>query len=113
MNAETLKALKGSITKWRRILAGRQRDHGGGDCPLCALYHYDGHAAFCGGCPIHAATGGHGCNHTPHRAWLNHYYDRHEKRGLYAHVVGKCRTCKKLAREQLEFLQSLLPGRKP
>src|SRR5947209_6256825 len=52
MEAATLQALKGSIAKWEKIVAGTGADGGRADCPLCSLfYEYD-----CAGCPVAAST---------------------------------------------------------
>jgi len=108
MDKETLKALKGGIEKWEKIEDGTGRDKGGANCDLCQLL------PDCDGCPVFEFSGEDQCDNTPWRKWFNHHMDFHKKdvfslweEGLA--IVGKCRTCKKLAREELEFLKSLLP----
>ena len=106
MNKETLKALKGSIKKWEKIVDGRGVDLGVTNCNLCGLFVQDG----CRGCPVNDVTLD-SCNGSPYEDWERHHEDFHNQ-GLDCEdyrIVGKCRTCKKLAREELEFLQSLLP----
>ena len=41
MNRKTLTALKGSIKKWEKIVAGTGSDNGYQNCPLCALFVLD------------------------------------------------------------------------
>jgi len=41
MDIETLKALKGSIKKWERIVEGTGVDEGADNCPLCEIKHVD------------------------------------------------------------------------
>lgn len=93
MNAKTLKALKGSIRKWQRIVNGTGEDHGPDNCPLCKqFWHYDDYTDIisCGGCPVATHTGQYGCKDTP-------YDDFQEK------------ATKSNATKELNFLKSLLP----
>ena len=107
MKDETLKALKGSITKWKRIVNGKGKDVGNTNCPLCTLF------PMCAGCPVADRADEDGCTNTPWEKWSLHQTNFHNLRPVFwggsFSIVGKCRTCKKLAREELEFLQSLLP----
>jgi len=47
MDAKTLKALKGSIKKWEKIIAGTGVDKGGDNCPLCKACGWN-----CRDCPV-------------------------------------------------------------
>jgi hypothetical protein len=62
MNAQTLKALKGSIRKWRGIVAGTIKDKGSENCPLCKVFLDRG----CEGCPVNQAENREGCCGTPY-----------------------------------------------
>lgn len=88
MNAKTLKALRGSIRKWERIVAGTGSDNGPHNCPLCRLFFWNREA--CEGCPVAAKTGRAQCDGTPYRD-----YD--------------WSGSKEDARRELNFLKSLLP----
>ena len=98
MDEKTLTALKGSIAKWERIVKRTGVDNGSENCPLCHIYL----PLKCQGCPV-----GKHCIDTVWGKWTLHHAVVHHK--PRRSIVGKCRTCKKLAREELEFLQSLLP----
>ena len=108
MDEKTLEALKGSIRKWEKIVDGTGIDDGNDNCPLCHLFLND----WCEKCPVFQKNNQEFCSHTPYSQWNRHHDDRHQKweenEDGYR-IIGKCRTCKKLAREELEFLQSLLP----
>lgn len=98
MDAETLEALKGSIEKWEKIVAGTDKDRGRMNCPLCQLFHpaYMRRPAggeLCDGCPVKAASGRSFCCGTP--------YD------CYVTAGGEDKT--KAAQAELDFLRSLLP----
>lgn len=64
MNKTTLKALKGSIAKWQKIVDGTGIDEGTKNCPLCKMFlHREmiddrGYIVddMCGGCPVAIAT---------------------------------------------------------
>lgn len=102
MNAETLKALKGSIKKWEAIVAGTGTDEGPQNCPLCILFltRWPAKPPFCVGCPVREITGVSGCEGTP--------YDDYEK--AEAEFGAGSDECKSAAKQELEFLRSLLPG---
>ena len=106
MNEKTLTALKGSIRKWEKIVDGTGVDLGVTNCDLCRLFVDD----FCFGCPVNDVTRNF-CNRSPYSAWEQHQENFHHRNFDldFLSIVGKCRTCKKLAREELEFLKSLLP----
>ena len=57
MKASTLTALKGSVAKWKAIVAGTGADHGTKNCPLCLVF-YEGPAVkiACDGCPVAKKT---------------------------------------------------------
>ena len=96
-----LRALKGSIKKWEKIVEGRERDRGHTNCPLCRLFFG---IDFCGGCPV--AKKGSNCLRTPYAKWVIHHNEIHFSRGAYR---IECKTCEKLAKQEVKFLKSLLP----
>ena len=95
MNKETLKALKGSIHKWEKIVAGIGDDDGPDNCPLCQLFNTSDvdELEACNGCPVAEKTGEQYCLRTP--------YDQYS---------GAATTSN--AKKELAFLKSLLPKRK-
>lgn len=105
MTKKTLKALKGSIVKWKKIVAGKGLDLLTYNCPLCKLFYSNKH---CSACPVVDEVGAHWCEKTPHTAWVDHRYDFHpDKKTL--RVFKGCPDCKRLAQAELDFLISLLP----
>jgi hypothetical protein len=113
MNTETLEALRGSIRKWENIAAGRAKDLGGEDCPLCQLFHRRFRSAAlrslppCEGCPVAAATGDSNCLNTPYQTYIE-VKDRYMEEELDDDAGNAALT--RLAAEELQFLQSLLPA---
>jgi len=101
MDKKTLKALKKSIRKWEKIVAGEGEDRGCDNCALCKLFaEYE-----CAGCPVYVETGETSCQGTPFHEWARH----HEEKHLTGVLKIKCPECKELAQKELEFLKSLLP----
>lgn len=102
MNKETLKALRGSIKKWKDIVAGTGTDEGTNNCPLCELFFSD----TCAGCPVAKKAHAAGCGKTPYTRWA---------RLLGFAQVGKtAKTPEQIsaAKAELKFLQSLLPKKR-
>ena len=98
MEARTLKALRGSIEKWKRILAG-EPDNGIADCPLCGLFFAYG----CSGCP---AGLGRFCCDDHYYKWRQHLYSH---RPLTGAIKPGCKKCIRLATNVLEYLKGLMP----
>ena len=98
MTPTALKALKGSIRKWQRIVDGSGSDKGRHNCPLCKIYYEKG----CKGCPVMKATGKLECDGSP--------YDTDWDGG---NLFNMADTDKQLvaAVKELRFLKSLLPPR--
>ena len=69
-NADVRKALKGSIKKWKGIVAGTMRDQGSDNCPLCKVFLYSSYHD-CVGCPVSVDTGEDMCRESPYIAWDN------------------------------------------
>ena len=92
MDKKTLKALKGSIEKWEKIVAGTGKDEGPNNCPLCKLFNkIEGEEKYaCNGCPVKEETGQKYCWNTPYE-------------------VYEPNPTKKNAIKELNFLKSLLP----
>lgn len=103
MDRKTLKALKGSIKKWEKIVAKKGNDDGAANCPLCGLYPMS-----CEGCPIDKKTTN-GCNFTPYEKWNDHQIEIHGERLPF---TIQCKICERHAKAELKFLKSLLPKEK-
>lgn len=102
MNTDTLKALKGSIAKWERIVAALDSDRGVYNCPLCTLFHPMMGGAGCKrGCPVAAATGQENCCGTPYEE----YCELREESDCWNED-----ELERLAQAELEFLIGLLPA---
>lgn len=99
MKAETLKALKASIAKWRKLENGSNLNVGPDYCPLCSLYY---HKKDCNGCPVAVATKRSRCIGTPYSGYLAvaDAYGPYSERTL------------EVAQDMRVFLQSLLPTSK-
>ena len=101
MNAQTLKALKGSIRKWEEIVAGTGKDMGIYNCPLCVLFFErdKDYSKRCIGCPVRKATGEPDCSGSPYDNWdySNELYIPENEEATAA------------AQAELDFLKSLLP----
>lgn len=106
MNKQTMRALKGSIEKWKDIAAGEGADDGPYNCPLCGMFLLDQDVPGCGDCPVGAEVGYSGCLKTPHDDWANHQELRHIDE---LESAVHCRHCKTLALKEVAFLESLLP----
>jgi len=108
MDKKTLEALRKSIEKWEKIVAGKGEDQGSSNCALCQLFMERG----CRGCPVFFETGITACYDTPYDDWINHQKDEHFYGSKIMGYIIKCPECKRLAQEELEFLKSLLPKKK-
>jgi hypothetical protein len=113
MKPETLKALKGSIRKWERIVAGTGTDMGMQNCPLCQRFKTfdcttdDGEV-----CPVAASKGpgNSSCSSTPYADWelaQQEHAHPHTLSMAYRAHDDETVMCAVL---ELEFLKSLLPG---
>jgi len=107
MKDETLKALNGSIEKWRKIANREGGDFASRNCQLCKIFE----DTNCRGCPVMRNTGEIGCSGSPYEDWAEHQRDIH-----HVWVVGsnvpimvkkRCKKCKELAQKELDFLISL------
>lgn len=115
MDDRTLAALKGSIEKWEKIVAGTDMDRRSDNCPLCAEFingdeerGIDG----CSECPVMKASTFSGCRETPYDEWATHQKKDHlspDWRLPPWQIEPGCAECSRLARAELDFLRSLLP----
>jgi hypothetical protein len=108
MKKVTERALRGSIRKWERIVAGTGVDERSDNCPLCQRFaHYNEETdTYCQTrlgeeCPV-----GDSCCNTPYTGWCNHQFAEHDDLSPY---VVRCARCTELAQAELDFLKSLLP----
>lgn len=119
MKKETLKALKGSIRKWKEIVAGTEEDKAYRDCPLCQ--RFSGEKITCHApdgkeaCPVVKKVKNDACKDTPYQDWHSHGRDKHRTSNHPEYnkkphsVHPDCLECLKLAKAEIEFLKSLLP----
>lgn len=108
MTPETLTALRGSIVKWRGIVAGTTEDMGTENCPLCALFYGD--HGTCVGCPVSEATSATCCGGTPYDRWSDYWAPSAESNWDLKHVpLEQLDEIRALAQAELDFLISLLP----
>ena len=101
MDARTRKALEGSIKKWEGIVAGKVRDEGSMNCPLCELFNNIDSDPMCAGCPVAEKIGQTGCDGTPYEEFC-----KHATRGGYAESP----SARRIAKAELAFLISLRSG---
>jgi hypothetical protein len=111
MKPATLKALRGSITKWESIVEGTGEDIGSGNCPLCkrfndAPYQQTDCQTVTGEmCPVYLATGQISCDGSPYEDWRIAKTSRLSDPDDMAHD-DETVMCAVL---ELEFLRDLLP----
>ena len=98
MTGKTLRALQGSIKKWERIVAGTGEDEGMDNCPLCQLFWL--RSGICNGCPVNQKTNKKGCFGTSYTKFC-----RASERNNALKVMV-------YAKQELDFLKSLLPKKK-
>lgn len=116
MNAEILKALRGSIKKWERIATGRETDRGSSNCPLCKKFMFND-LYPCDGCPVKERTGMLSCRGTPYEkfqdiSWKENLQLAGPENVQWDCVVGP--LAQQAAIDEYEFLVSLLPpGEEP
>lgn len=98
MNDRALKALEGSIANWQGIVDGRER----GVCSLCSEFNkkFSKPSEMCLGCPVMEKTGHPRCEGTPIDRWLE----------METHDFPYSSDQIEIARQELSFLKSLLPG---
>ena len=102
VSKETMKALNGSIKKWRDIVSGKGTDEGGDNCPLCQMF------PFCEGCPVMDKTGEEGCEKTPYCAWIDAADFYYQQNCCYKALVTKDQPVRKAAAQaMLDFLKDL------
>ena len=101
MKAVVLTALKGSITKWKKIVAETGVDDGTTNCPLCQMFFDRG----CLGCPVSRKVGLSNCEGTPWVNWARIH------NGAFPYTIEN-EEHEHFARAELGFLQALLPEKK-
>jgi len=108
MKREVIKAINESIRKWERIITGVESDKGQDDCPLCLFFKGDNGESDCVRCPVYDITMAAFCRFTPYVYWVEHQRKHH------AYIVRwkvHCPECEKLAKNELNFLKSLLKSK--
>ena len=109
MKQEVLTALKESIKHWEENEKAENVSEinvCGDGCALCAMFYDDDATdSVCSGCPVKNATGFYSCEYSPYENARNAYWawdcapDNVAYRTLF----------KIAAREEIDFLKSLLP----
>ncbi len=97
---KVVEALEKEAVKWVNISQGHNFEK---DCPLCDLFLF---LNDCSLCPISTKTGLTHCKGSPADDWKEHQIEQHgiDKNGL----VGKCSTCQKYAKRQVDFIYHLI-----
>jgi len=98
MDNRTFAALKASIEKWERMIAGEPE----GDCPLCEMFAKGRGVDQCKGCPVAERAGQIGCYNTPYYDVPELSDDERQDPAQYAAYIAA-------AQVELDFLRSLLP----
>lgn len=107
MTPKMLKALKGSIEKWHKIVHHGGEDYGIDNCSLCqACIEEAPWIPNCTICPVGQYTGDDDCYGSPYEAWSKAEYEGgfHFDRTITGRKNGYA-----LALKELEFLVTLLP----
>jgi len=117
MEETTVIALKGSIEKWQKIVAGTGVDKGPTNCPLCQLFNSFTQAlnkTVCVGCPVRDKTDIRFCRLTPFEDW-EHYWETVdgtfglEPKPLVGDYAKQHAEAVAIAQREVDFLTSLLP----
>ena len=112
MNLRTKVALEESIIKWKHNYKARTVDElkfAANDCPLCALFRNGYGKDSCIQCPVklsHYGNRGVHCKNTPYESIVEHV---RETSNVYEEVVSS--PLRALIKEEIEFLESLLPDK--
>jgi hypothetical protein len=116
MNKNTVKTLKKSIEKWEKILFEGGEDNGDENCELCLRFPNrckrtsSISAKVLEVCPVKIAVDDTGCRRTPYFKWTDHHDQKHK--GSEFPLFVKCSECGDFARDELNFLKSLLPEKR-
>lgn len=112
MDKRTLKALKGSIRKWKKVRDQKIEDWGPNNCPLCHLFYIDKYGEdYCIGCPIFEHTGEKFCEGTPHDEFIDFFENEaYCVESTQLTDSEQIKTMRELAQAEIDFLTSLLPG---
>ena len=115
MEKATLKALKKSIKHWKGIVAGKETSRGTDNCALCDLFYNenDDEHECCVGCPVMERTEQEACGGSPYGAFTEvaqckgRYMD--DGYGIFNDKDQIIHGAVIAAKDELSFLQSLLP----
>lgn len=91
-----------SAKKWEDIYNEVGVDKGWSNCELCWLYNDNN----CKSCPIAIHVKDAFCDNTPYKEWTKHHCDEHNSQ---RNMKVKCSTCRDLAKEEWDFILSLIP----
>jgi len=98
-------AIELAVIKWENIVYREGFDRGGQDCFLCQKYPSGCFSRNAYKCPIYEITDRINCGNTPYEEWMKHHFKKHDD-FIHSRKI-RCKTCKKLAIKELEFLKSL------
>jgi len=102
MDEATLRALRGSIAKWRRVVnceEGTSYALEWRTCPLCVEFYSMAEEQCCNGCPVMKRTGLSHCRGTPYAS--------------FSKALDNPTRLIAAAEAELAFLRSLLPPGTP
>ena len=105
MDKNTLKALKGSIKKWEKIVDGTGEDDGKYNCPLCQKFIN----INCDGCPVAEKTKKSFCCGSPIDDWGDYCPNVMIPCKISDFPKSAQAKATRLAQAELDFLRSLLP----
>ena len=93
-----MRALDGSIEKWRKVAYENGTDDANNNCPLCQFN------MMCNNCIINRVTGSKHCKDTPYIDWGKHHSNEH---CIYSSRKCTCEQCTELAIEEYNFLSNI------
>lgn len=107
MKTRTLRALKSSRYKWKKIWQGKGADEGCDNCALCKLFNNN---YECSGCPVAIDTESHGCCGTLYPVWREHLDSAHGNEDIINKewIDPDCDECKAITQGMYLYLDYLV-----
>ena len=94
-----MRALDGSIEKWRKVAYENGIDNANNNCPLCQFNK------MCDNCIVKHEVGNKHCHNTPYQVWISHHNNEHSK--YYEPRKCECTQCTEIAIGEYNFLSDL------